>query len=117
MSNLSIGLVTGAFGTTPNAPSGLDIAAFPASDFSVNPQRGYAYPNASPTASGTTTDGSTTTLTGLSAVAYWVAIDDPAGTHNWFYVPASYIGGTYIATLPYAIPAAVTGTQVPATLI
>ena len=79
-------------------PDGLTVEAWPASDFLHTPVSTDAYPpGGSPAASGTTSGGSCT-LTGLSAVAYYVSIIDESNKPTFFYVPASYIGsGTFTA--------------------
>ena len=79
-------------------PDGLTVEAWLASDFLHTPASTDAYPpGGSPAASGTTSGGSCT-LTGLSAVAYYVSIIDESNKPTFFPVPASYIGsGTFTA--------------------
>jgi hypothetical protein len=86
--------------TTP----GLAISIYPTTDFIRLPQRTGAAPNATPTATGV----SGGTLSGLSAVDYQLLVVDARGVNNWFHVPASYVGGSYTATVPWTTPTSVT---------
>ena len=95
MSNLALSFLTPY---NPEA-SGMTVEAWPASNFLHAPVSTDAYPpGGSPAASGTTDSSGDCTLTGLSAVAYYVSIIDAGNMPHFFYVPASYIGsGTFAA--------------------
>ena len=103
MSNLALSFLTPY---NPEA-SGMKVEAWLASNFLHAPVSTDAYPpGGSPAASGTTDSSGDCTLTGLSAVAYYVSIIDESNKPTFFYVPASYIGsGTFTARYT---PAAVT---------
>lgn len=82
---------------TPFNPetAGILVEAWPATDFLHAPVSTDAYPPAaSPAATGTTNSSGQVTLTGLSAVDYWVSIIDLSNKPNFRFVPAAYIGGS-----------------------
>ena len=103
MSTLAVTVnVAGAAGTA------LVVQAYPQTDFSLHPSRGFGPPNAAATATGTTDGSGNVTLTGLSTVAYELLVVDARGVNNWFFVPASYIGLSFTATIPWTTPTSVT---------
>jgi hypothetical protein len=79
------------------------VSVYPVSQFLTNPIQGSLPPAQAAAASGSTGANGEVTLTGLTAQAYWLMVEDAIDYPYWFYVASSWIGSAAYYTVSLTV--------------